>query len=147
MADGGVDIPQLYERGSSTACAAAPAHVYPLGADPVATLRSMLSSGRLRDAGETTVGGRTVHRLVGTRTRAFGTHRFVASFEYDVDLTTFAPVRARIQIPGPAGADRIFSILDFQSFERLPLTAANAKLLKVQPRPGAKVHTIRVKHA
>jgi hypothetical protein len=121
--------------------------VYPLGADPVATLRAMLAGGRVRDAGEATVNGRTVRRLVGTRTRAFGKQRVTTSVEYDVDPATFAPVRARIGLPVPSGAHRVSTVLDFRTFERLPLTAANAKLLTVQPRPGAKVRVIRVKHA
>lgn len=120
--------------------------VYPLGADPVATLRALLASGRVRDAGETTIGGRAVHRLVGTRARSFGQRRVTTSVEYDVDPATFAPVRAKIELPAPATAHRIFSVLDFRTFERLPLNAANAKLLTIQPRPGAKVRTIRVKH-
>jgi hypothetical protein len=121
--------------------------VYPLGADPVATLRGLLAGGHLRDAGETSIDGRAVHRLVGTRKRDFGTQHLTTSVEYDVDPTTFAPVRAKIELPAPAAAPRIFSILDFRTFERLPLTAQNAELLTIRPRPGAKVRVIRVKHA
>jgi hypothetical protein len=119
--------------------------IYPLGADPVATLRGMLDHGRLRDAGTATVGGREVRRLVGTRTRAFGKTRVTTTLEYDVDPATFAPVRARIELPIPHGAERYFILLDVTTFERLPLNAANAKLLRVQPRPGARIRVTRVK--
>jgi hypothetical protein len=121
---------------------------YPLGTDPIATLRSMLAHGRLRDAGPATIGGRAVRRLLGTRTRALGKQRFTGTVEYDIDPTTFAPVRAKLQPPFPLlGANRIYEVLDFRRFERLPLTAATSELLKIHPDPGAKVRTIRSKRA
>lgn len=119
--------------------------IYPLGADPVATLRGMLDRGRLADAGTKTVGGREVRRLIGTQTRAFGKTRVTTTLEYDVDPDTFAPVRARIELPIPHGAQRFFMLLDVTTFERLPLNARTAKLLRVQPKPGARIRVTRIK--
>lgn len=116
---------------------------YPLGTDPVATLRSLLASGRLRDAGTTVVAGRPLRRLTGTRSRSFGKgQRVTAPVAYYVDPTTYAPVRVRLGIPIPSKVP-IVVILDFQRFEQLPLTDANAGLLKIHPKPGATVRVTR----
>lgn len=123
---------------------AAPA-ASPLGTDPVATLRSLLSRGQLRDAGSAKVGERDVHRLVGTRSRTIHTKKgkqtYKSPVEYDVDPTTFSPVRARIGLPFPrtSGASPLFVVLDFTTFERLPLTPATERLLAIHPKPGVKV--------
>jgi hypothetical protein len=116
----------------------------PLGTDPIATLRAMLSRGALRDAGTMTLAGREVRRLVGTRTLHPPKSKPIASpVEYDVDPTTFAPVRARIGLPVPGDqAGRPTVVLDFRRFERLPLTPESAALLKIHPRPGASVTEI-----
>lgn len=119
---------------------------YPLGTDPVATLRSMLAQGKLRDAGTTKIGDRDVRRFLGSRTRRFGDVVARGSVEYFVDPQTFAPVRARFQPPLPQPVnERLFVVLDFQTFERLPLTAESAELLEIHPDPGVAVREIRAR--
>jgi hypothetical protein len=119
---------------------------HPLGTDPVAALRSMLAAGRLRDDGAAEVDGRPVRRLVGTRSRTFDRRRVTVPVVYYVDPTTFAPVRARLGVPFPLKGDvPLTVVLDFRRFERLPLTPANAELLKIHPRPGADVREVRAK--
>ncbi|HWI75358.1 MAG TPA: hypothetical protein VNT55_25580, partial [Baekduia sp.] len=100
----------------------------------------MLARGALRDAGTATVAGRTVHRLTGTRTRTFGDVTVDAKIEYDVDPDSFAPVRARVEQPIPIGDDaRFTSVLEFLTYERLPLNADTAALLEIQPVGTPKV--------
>jgi hypothetical protein len=123
---------------------------YPLGTDPVATLRSMLATSRLHDDGAAAIDGRPVRRLTGTRSRTFDKGRVTVPVVYYVDPTSFAPVRARLGVPMPAdagGGVPLTVVLDFHRFEQLPLTAANAELLKIHPRPGADVREVRAKHA
>lgn len=121
---------------------------YPLGTDPIAALRAMLAQGTVRDAGTTKAGDRDVRRLVGTRTRTVpGVNgrkptKLVSDVQYDVDANTFAPVRARIEVPPFPGSDPLYVVLDFDAFERIPLDAASEKLLRIQPKPGASITEI-----
>jgi hypothetical protein len=116
---------------------------YPLGTDPIATMRALLAQGTLRDSGTVKVGGREVRRLVGTRTHTFPNvkdrkpTKVVNRVQYDVDPDSFAPVRARIEMPYPRGADPLYVVLRFDAFERIPLNAESEKLLQVYPKPGA----------
>jgi hypothetical protein len=110
----------------------------PLGNDPIAIIRGMLARNALRDAGEATVAGRAVHRLLGRRTSQVGTQVVTTTVEYDVAPDTFAPVQARIELPVPvrAAAPPVGNpsiVLRFLTFERLPLTPANRRLLEIQP--------------
>ena len=110
----------------------------PLGNDPIATMRGMLSRHQLRDAGTATVAGRTVLRLLGERTRRFGKQAVTTTVEYDVAPDTFAPVQARVEVafpfPAPGRPARYPStVLRFLTFERSPLTPANRRLLEIQP--------------
>jgi hypothetical protein len=132
-------------RTTGTGAHSAPA-AFPLGTDPVAQLRALLARGELHDAGATTIGGRDVRRLVGVRTREFNGKIATGRIEYDVDPTTYAPVRARIEPAFPIReSDRIVAVLDFRRFERLPLTAQSVAALKIHPKPGVRVHTTRAR--
>jgi hypothetical protein len=110
----------------------------PLGNDPIATIRGMLARHQLQDAGEATVAGRVVHRLLGERTRRFGKESVTTTVEYDVAPDTFAPVQARVELPLPVRATGLPArnpsiVLRFLTFERLPLTPVNRRLLEIQP--------------
>jgi hypothetical protein len=110
----------------------------PLGNDPIATIRSMLTRGELRDDGQATVDGHAVRRLVGERQRTFGKQTVTSAMEYDVDPDSFSPVAARVELPlraprtgtAPPPTTLVLRFLDFQ---RLPFTKDNARLLKIQP--------------
>jgi len=122
---------------------------YPLGTDPIAALRAMLAQGTLRDAGTVKVGDRDVRRLVGTRSRSFspakGAPKVTSKVQYDVDPDSFAPVHARIEMARPPGADALYVVLDFDTFERIPLNAESEKLLHIHPKPGASITEIGAK--
>jgi hypothetical protein len=112
----------------------------PLGNDPIATLRAMLQTGRLHDAGTSTVQGRQVRRLVGTTQRTFGKKRITTAVEYDVDPDTFAPVAARIELPFPFDdGPAVAVVLRFRRFETLPLTAQTRRLLEIHPVGHPKI--------
>jgi hypothetical protein len=105
----------------------------PLGNDPIGTLRAMLQSGQLRDAGTATLRGRKIRKLVGTTRRTFGKKRITTAVEYDIDPTTFAPVAARIELPVPIhDTPAVAVILRFEHFELLPLTTQTRRLLQIQ---------------
>ncbi|WP_445152524.1 hypothetical protein [Baekduia sp. Peel2402] len=124
---------------------------YPLGTDPIATMRAMLAAGTLHDSGTAKVGDREVRRLVGTRTRSFSgakerkPTKVVNDVQYYVDPDTFAPIRARIGMPYPKGAAPLYVVLDFDAFERIPLNAESEKLLEVQPKPGVSITELGAK--
>ena len=67
------------------------------GADPVAGVRAMFDGGMLRSTGRITHEGRSVLRLVGEEpgTEENGSPGAPIAYEYLVDPTSFAPVRAR----------------------------------------------------
>jgi hypothetical protein len=118
---------------------------------PIATIRAMLRRGELRDDGFASIGGQRVRRLVGERPAYPGgvAPRTRVAVRYYVDPDSYTPVAARIgrrpraaggsQAHGPGGYTRI----RFTSFERLPLTAANARLLQVRPAGHPKVTQFR----
>lgn len=124
---------------------------YPLGTDPIAALRTMLAQGTVRDSGTAKAGDRDVRRLVGTRTRTVPGFngrkptKLVTDVQYDVDANTFAPVRARLEVPPFRGSDPLYVVLDFDAFERIPLNAESEKLLQIQTKPGASVTEIPTK--
>lgn len=123
------------------------------GADPVRALRRMLDDGRVHAAGEVELHGRRLLRLV-YRPRAGAAERgtyfresadrgsLEASFpiEYLVDAETFAPVRVsygrRMPNTGqarPRTPSGFATTIVFEAYERLPLTAENERLLRIDP--------------
>jgi hypothetical protein len=117
---------------------------FEVSGDPVAAIRGLLDSGRLRTAGSSDVDGRPVARLVG-RAPAYidsgGSRSEAVDYEYLVDAGTFVPVRvtavrvlpARPGDPEPAARRerRLVQRWTFERFERLPLTPENERLLTV----------------
>jgi hypothetical protein len=121
-----------------------------LGAgDPVQTLRSMLAAGRLTTRGETTLNGRRVRTFSGTSTQHGRGGTDVTTVLYAVDAATFRPVRSIVTRrllrrggpPTPRGRDMrrwgwiapSAHQIDFLRYERLPLDAANRRLLEIRP--------------
>lgn len=114
--------------------------------DPVAGIRRLLGSGRLRDDGRERVGGRLVHRLVGTEpgTVANGSAGGAIAYEYLVDDRSFAPVRVTVTrvlparptsaLPALRTPRRFVQRWSFETYERLPLTRRTASLLTVGAR-------------
>jgi hypothetical protein len=107
--------------------------------DPVAGLRAMLASGKLHDAGEVTVAGRTVRRLVGVQRipQPHG-HKFVQRTTYDLDPRTFAPIGGTLQFD-LGRAHKVTVGFHVDRYERLPLTPENTKLLTIQTNAQTKV--------
>ena len=104
--------------------------------DPSAALRELQREGRLRLVGSEQFEGRKVYRLVGdvAHQRGIRVNRLV----YLVDAKTYYPVLWEWVFAnhGPA---RVRATARFTTYERLPATADNRKLLKMGPHPGAKV--------
>lgn len=115
--------------------------------DPASQIRSLLTAGRLHDAGEVTVDGRRLRRFVA-KLPAPGTRGAnppgPPTIEYQVDATTFAPVtlsrtfRQRTRVLGTATHTphqvRTFRYTaTFLRYRHLPLTPANERLLEVHP--------------
>lgn len=98
------------------------------GRDPIAGLRQKLASGELRDAGEARSGGETVRRLVSTGD---------AAQTYDVDSETFAPLAITL------GSGRDASKYTVTRYERLPKTAANLRLLRIEQAQETQVFKVR----
>jgi hypothetical protein len=109
----------------------------PLGADPVARIRSMLEAGQLHDAGSGTVGGHVVSRLVGDEpSPPTGSAHPPWPVEYDVDPNTYAPVRFTVEeigvsFPGNTGTPT--QVVEVNTYEQLPLDEATAALLSIHP--------------
>ena len=109
------------------------------GPDPVAGIRELLASGDLKAAGETTLDGRRVLRLVAQEPQRNTTAKDLspATIEYLVDASTYVPVRItqddRVEIAGNDGSRRSFlrRVTTFETFERLPLTPENEALLRL----------------
>jgi hypothetical protein len=107
------------------------------GGDPTAAIRSLLARGKLREAGETRVGERRVLRLVGhqpVERHKGGAISPAVDVEYLVDAVTYAPVRMTFKHKQPiegrlVEADTIR--LTFETYERIPLTAESAALLRI----------------
>ena len=115
----------------------------PLGADPVARVRSMLEVGRLHEVGGGTVDGRAVKRLVGEEhSWSFQRHRPPWRVEYDVDPNTYAPVRFTIEEVGMSFPDNTGTptqIVDVNRYEALPLNPTTATLLSIHPDRDAAI--------
>jgi hypothetical protein len=105
-----------------------------LGLQPVEQVRSMLMSGELRDAGSGTADGRVVDRLTGEQPDG-------TAVEYDVDPSTYAPVRVVAQLPTSAAdaGGNPTEVVDVNRYEEIPLSDAAAPLLSIQPPAGATV--------
>jgi hypothetical protein len=110
-----------------------------LGNDPIAGIRAMLNRGELRNAGRGSVDGRAVWRLVGALPVQRDGKTLTTRLEYDVNRVSYAPVAARVQLPVPASSPPSALALRFPTFQRLPLTAANARLLQIRPQGRPKV--------
>lgn len=114
--------------------------------DPVAVIRGLLDDGHLRDGGRTWLNGRAVRRLVGAEPAGaqIGVQNGPTAYEYLVDATTFAPVRVtttrtlsarpKSRHPELRKSRRIVDRWTFETFERLPMTPENEKLLTVTGR-------------
>lgn len=94
--------------------------------DPVATLRQLLRSGDATILATTTIDGRRVYEI-----NAHSTQPPLEITVY-VDAATYAPVRAELPGPGCPGVDCAGpETIDFLTYEQLPATDANRKLLSV----------------
>jgi hypothetical protein len=125
----------------------------PLGADPVAGIRSMLEAGRLRDAGSATVDGRPVLRLVGEELNPplRAPHR-PWPVEYDVNPQTYAPARFIVEEVGLSyrgNTGTPTQVVDVNTYEQLPLNEATAVLLSIHPvgSPTTIIHSDRKREA
>lgn len=103
----------------------------PAAADPIAQIKRLLSEGVLRDAGETTIGGRTVRRLQGQLVDDAS----VQDLDYDVDPGNYAPLTVRTtltpQVHGtPERNYTLTTTTSFDLIEQLPLTTPNKQLLE-----------------
>jgi hypothetical protein len=75
----------------------------------------------------------------------------VRTLVYDVDPQTFAPIEGTltITIPSRPHALRLTSRMHVDAYERIPLTATTARLLRIQttPRTTVIVHSERSESA
>ena len=103
-----------------------------LGGDPANDLRTMLAAGDVRDDGVVTFDGRSVRRLVAEQKKPYP-RRLV----YYMDPQTFAPVGGRMY---PVHKNRRMRPIEFtvKRYERLPLNAENAKLLRFDKTPNTR---------
>ncbi|MDO9354931.1 MAG: hypothetical protein Q7T55_14635 [Solirubrobacteraceae bacterium] len=115
------------------------------GADLVSTLRRMLRDGYLRTAGyENRRGGRAAFRLIGeTRTTTGSGAKKITTttrLKYLVDPSTFAPIELESSSDSPflrtrdGGKVESVSTTTFLTYETLPGTPENEKLLEIQPK-------------
>lgn len=109
------------------------------GCGPLTAVRQVYRSGILHAAGQTTDNGNKVDVLTGTEPGAPVTApRFPpiprVLVRVLVDAITFTPVEVQVT-SGPGTA----TTMTFEDLKRLPLTAANKKLLQMSPHPGACV--------
>ena len=115
----------------------------PLGADPVARIRSMLEAGQLHDAGSGTVDGHAVQRLVGEELNApLGAPHPPWPVEYDLDPNTYAPVRFTVEEVGmsfPGNTGTPTQVVDVNTYEELPLNETTAALLSIHPADNPTV--------
>jgi hypothetical protein len=108
--------------------------------DPLALVRQLLDSGEAREAGETTRGGRRLLRLVSEFPgRDLGRRGWMSGLRttYLLDAESYAPVEVeRVPLPAPGQRTPAGQIAGptwrtvFEAYERLPLTAANERLLR-----------------
>ena len=104
--------------------------------DPSAALRELQRDGRLRLVGSEEFEGRKVYRLLGDAPHRRGIR--VNRLVYLVDAKTYYPVLWE-WIFAKDGPARVRAKARFTTYERLPATAENRKLLKMDPHPGATV--------
>ena len=103
--------------------------------DPAEGLRGLQREGRLRLVGSEQFEGRKVYRLVGdvAHQRGIRVNRVV----YLVDAETYRPVLLE-WVFAQHGPARVRFTTHFTTYERLPATADNRELLKMDPHPGAR---------
>lgn len=118
----------------------------PLGFGPGNTtsledLRGLLRDGKLRDRGRTRIGRRPALRLAEVTPAA--TNGAQVRVTYFVDPDSYTPIRVsyRWRPTGwkPTRTMRSFEfeiVTDFATFERLPLTPENERLLQITPAAG-----------
>jgi hypothetical protein len=105
------------------------------GGDPVASVREMLAKGDVHDDGVVTVDGRRVRRLVGEYKNSLRT-------VYVMDAQTFAPISISYERAG-----KVMVGATIERYERLPVNAETAKLLRIQnTTPETKYVWRDVKH-
>jgi hypothetical protein len=104
--------------------------------DPAAALKGLRRQGRLRLLGSEELDGRKVYRLVGDAPHRRGIR--VNRLVYLVDAKTYYPVRWQ-WVFARHGPGRVRAATRFTTYERLPATAENRKLLKMDRHPGATV--------
>jgi hypothetical protein len=113
----------------------------PFGVEPVAQIRSMIEAGQLHDAGNGSIDGRAIRRLVGeaphgARWTRGATSRPPAPIEYDVDASSYAPVRITIdesRTREPVGVKTPVEVIDVDTYELIPLNSTTASLLTIKP--------------
>jgi hypothetical protein len=145
-------------RGFSdkSASARVPSPLGPGTGDLQTDLRSLLAAGKVTDEGEREIDGRTVRRLVieqhsprpsATRHEGDLERRFV----YDVDPHTFAPIQGTLSLTVPSRPHPLLIVtrMHVDAYERIPLTAASTKLLRIQTTARTKVivHTAQERRA
>jgi hypothetical protein len=104
--------------------------------DPAAALSEFQREGILRLAGSEEFEGRKVYRLVGDAPHRRGIR--VNRLVYLVDAKTYYPVLLKWVFARHDPA-RVRFTSRFTTYERLPATAQNRRLLKMDPHPGATV--------
>jgi hypothetical protein len=95
-----------------------PAQIRLARLDPMAKVRSWLSGGRLRAAGEIILDGRRVTRLVPTRGKSL-----YGAIAYYIDVRTAQPVRWQVNAT---------QWYDFTAYDRLPATPRNLRLTSLR---------------
>jgi hypothetical protein len=123
--------------GVSEGSARVSLHDGPLGADPVARIHSMLEAGKLHDAGSGTVDGHAVERLLGDELGSPpGGSPVPWPVEYDVDPSTYSPVRLTVEEVGtrfPGNTGTPTQVMEVNTYEQLPLNETTLALLSIHP--------------
>lgn len=115
-------------------------------ADPAVELRAMLERGKVSDAGDHRIDGRTVRRLTGTQRDDNTITRLI----YDVDPETFAPVQAvrsihvthvpRLPAGFPVPRLPVLTLrIHVDAYRRIALNQSTARLLTINTTPHTKV--------
>jgi hypothetical protein len=115
----------------------------PMGSEPVPKIRAMLETGQLHDAGSGNVQGRAVRRLVGEDIQ--NGHSWPV--EYDVDPSTFVPVRFTVEESGvsvPGNSGTLTQVVDVNTYKEIPLNESTASLLSIQPLGNPTVSRTQV---
>lgn len=124
--DGAARLPSVLGQGSG---------------DPAVDLRSMLLKGTVSDRGEQQLRGRAVRRFViEQRSHLPNDARTLRRLVYDVDPQTFAPVEGRMSLRfGPGRSTPSLTVrMHVDAYERIPLTATTAGLLRIRTTPRTK---------